>query len=464
MFRASRSLLLALGLVSLGCASSPSATPVTPEPGDNDREPPRLAPEPQAKYDRALREMAARDKAGTWTPEACDATEKLFLEADSDGRHPVARYNAGLALLRCGKTAAAKAHLTSAVERNKTILGARVRLALITYEEQGEKGIDAAIAALRQAAVEGRFSDPAALTALAMLELRRGGSAADSDGADDFERAKKNIHRALAIDDAFMPAYNQLALYYLAAARRGGAGAGVAGPSAKGRKADTKFLELAALVCSQAARKDRRFAPIHNTAGLVFMELGNTSAAAASFGEARALDPSLFEAHMNFAAVNMRFRGFEQAEGAYRAAIRLRPNDYEARLGLSLALRGQIKAPGDAKANEAFRELEAAKRIAPEQPEAYYNEAVLTQAFAEETGGDPDAPLHKAKALFGAFVAKASGARGAAGEMREGVERAKGRMADIDQILIFRRQTKEEQRRAEEATKQRNAEATANEE
>jgi Tfp pilus assembly protein PilF len=285
-----------------------------------------------------------------------------------------------------------------------------------------------------------------------MLELRRGSPSKDGDGLDDFDRAKKNIQRALAIDDAYMPAYNQLALYYLALAKQ-------RAPAAKGKRVNENSLELGVLVCSQAARKDPKFAPIHNTAGLIYIELGNISAAAASFAQARALDPSLFEAHMNFAAVNMRFRGFENAEKAYRAALRLRPGDYDAHVGLALALRGQAGAPGDAKAVEASRELEAAKRIDPDRPEAYYNEAVLTQEYGEEDAKDPDASLKKASALFSTFIEKAKVARGGPKEgYQESVEKAKGRIADIKQIIIFRQQTAEEQRRAEDAMKQRSAE------
>jgi Tfp pilus assembly protein PilF len=417
--------------------------------------------------------MAARDAAGSWSDEACEATAKLFVEAAEESEHAVPRYNAGLALLRCKKMSAAKGHFAraleiarqpgsqaergSAVRSPQTLTRARVKLALIGYEEQGAKGLDAAITEIRQAAVDARFSDAEALTALAMLELKRGGGAADSDGANDFERAKKNIHRALAIDDAYMPAYNQLALYYLSAAKRGFDAAGKT--SGKSARADAKALELAALVCSQAVKKDPRFAPIRNTAGLVHMELDNISAAAAAFGEARSIDRTLFEAHMNFAAVNMRFRGFARAEEAYRTAVRLRPNDYDAHLGLALALRAQADAPGDPKAEEAAREIAAAKRIDVERPESYFNEAVLAQELGAEEPGDPNAPLHKAKALFGMFLAKAKSAPKGGGDLTDGIERAKARIVDIEQMIIWRAQTDAERKRADDEMRQREVDA-----
>src|SRR5262249_52778111 len=154
---------------------------------------------------------------------------------------------------------------------------------------------------------------------------------ADDDGADDLERAKKNLHRALAIDDGSMKALNQLALLHLDRARR-----------AAGKKAVTQALELAALICSQAMKKNPRWAPIHNTAGLLEADLADPTRAAAAFDEARRLDPRFVEAHMNLAALNLHVRGFARAEEAYRAVLALRPNDYDARLGLALAIRGQI--------------------------------------------------------------------------------------------------------------------------
>jgi Flp pilus assembly protein TadD len=82
------------------------------------------------------------------------------------------------------------------------------------------------------------------------------------------------------------------------------------------KKVDTQALELAALVCSQAIRKNPSYAPIQNTAGMIQVELSNLNTAVSEFNTARRLDPTFFEAQMNFAAVNLQFRGFQQAEEA----------------------------------------------------------------------------------------------------------------------------------------------------
>src|SRR5262249_46516926 len=162
---------------------------------------------------------------------------------------------------------------------------------------------------------------------------------------DDLGRAKKYLQSALAVDDGFMPAFNELALYYLQTAReKAGRDSSrrVAKAGAKEKKVDTQAMELAALVCSQAIRKNPNYAPIHNTAGMIQVELQNLNNAVQEFNNARTIDPTFYEAQMNYAAVNLQFRGFKQAEEAYRAALRMRANDYDAHLGLALALRGQI--------------------------------------------------------------------------------------------------------------------------
>ncbi|HVK69999.1 MAG TPA: hypothetical protein VM694_36350, partial [Polyangium sp.] len=229
------------------------------------------------------------------------------------------------------------------------------------------------------------------------------------------------------------------------------------------KKVDTQVLELAALVCSQAIRKDARYAPIHNTAGMIQVELGDFTASARSFDEARRLDPAFFEAHMNFAAVNLRFRGFSPAEQAYRAAIALRPNDYDARIGLAHALRGQIDEGNmTQKVAEVRSELAKAKQNAPERPEAYYNEGILTQEYAAIAGGEqPGLASRKAKELFGVFLQKA----GTDPTYADATRRARERIEEIEQIEGFMghdgRRTEAERKAEEAERKNRMAEEEA---
>jgi tetratricopeptide (TPR) repeat protein len=178
------------------------------------------------------------------------------------------------------------------------------------------------------------------------------------------------------------------------------------------------------------------------------------------FNNARSIDPAFYEAQMNYAAVNLQFRGFDEATKAYRKAVELRPNDYDAHLGLALAIRGGITDSNfDASVAEASAELAKAKTIAPDRPETYYNEAILTQEFKAKSGkGASNEPeLLNAKKLFGDFIAKA----GSAPEFADAVKRSRDRMSEIDQVIEFAKQSEKDRKAAEADLKQKAAETEA---
>ncbi len=458
---------LAALLALAGCGGSVStATPAKTPDGKTitDSSGQAVSAAAADKFNSGIDALTAHDKAGDWSEATCKQTAELFLAAAKEqGEKTFAEaiYNAGLAYQRCKMQGEAKAKFQEALQSSSKFHQARVQLALYAFADSGEKDVDKAIGELQQAVKDAEFKNVEALVNLAMMQMRRGNNEADSDGKNDLERAKKNLQRALAVDDAFMPAFNQLAIYYLEAAKaKAGRSSGrrVTVGSGKQKKIDTQALELAALVCSQAVRKNPSYAPIHNTAGLIQVELGNLNAAVQEFNTARKLDPGFVEAQMNFAAVNLQFRGFKQAEDAYRGAIKMAPNDYEAHLGLALALRGQIDDSNfDKMVAAASEELAAAKRIDGNRPEAYYNEAILTQEYKAKGGGaSSEKPLLAAKDLFAQFIQKAT-----APEFADAVKRSKERMAEIDQIIEFNKQTESERKAAEADQRQKEAEAEA---
>lgn len=416
------------------------------------------------KFKAGLEAMAQHDKANDWDDASCTSTAQLFLTAAKEqGDKPLneAIYDAGAANQRCKKDAEAKALFKDALAKDPKFHRARVQLALYAFAESGEKDIEGALREMKQAITDAQYQNVEALVYSAMFEMKRNSQSADDDGVNDFERARKNLQRALAVDDTYMPAFNQLALYYLEAARQKAgrkSTSRVAISAAKReKKVDAQALDLAELVTTQAIRKNANYAPIYNTAGMIKVELGNLNSAVQAFNTARKLDPTFYEAQMNFAAVNLQFRGFDQAAEAYRAALKMRPNDYDAHLGLALALRGATTdANFDQTVPAASAELAAAKKIAPERPEAYYNEAILTQEYKAKSGAaGSEAILNEAKALFDQFIKKAASDAAFA----DAVKRSKERMTEIDQIIAFNKQTEAERKAAEADMKTKEAEA-----
>jgi tetratricopeptide (TPR) repeat protein len=396
----------------------------------------------EAQFEQALGDMVRLDKAAGWTDDTCARVARGFLDAareQGDGLGVNAAFNAGVAFERCHKDSDAEALFKRALTWKADFHPAKVHLILMRHRAVLGRDIDQAVADMRQAAiVDARYKNVEALVALAMLSLERGNDKADADGPNDRARAVRYLQSALAVDDAYLPAMNGLALYYLDEARahtgrKAGKTAVSSAPASLSQ--GTQAMELAALVCTQAIRKDPNDALIHNTYGLIQVELGNLGKAAEAFGKARALRPGFYEAEMNFAAVNLQFRGFGKAEEAYRVVLRSRPNDYDARIGLSLALRGQIQEQNaDAFIEQAQKELETARRIAPERPEAYYNEAILTQEYkARGAGAETQKHLARAKELFAQFIKMA----GSTSEYAEAVKLAGERAHEIDEVVKF---------------------------
>lgn len=409
---------------------------------------PRVPAEVRVDYQEALEAMAARDLEGRWDDEACESVARSFLEVsaahESSGRGKLATalYNAGLAYQRCGRHGDARERLREALIADPSLYRAEVQLALHAYREQGNRVLDDTIRRVRASVIEAKFRDPDTMVHLAMLQMRRGGPHPQAGCEDDLECAKLNLQRALAIDDGYMPAFNQLALLYLAKAR---VRAGIAAKEVRSlraadqdeREVSVQMLDLAALVCSQAIRRNGKYAPIFNTLGLIRVELGDTNGAAESFGTARRLDPRFFEAHMNHAALNLSFRGFGRAERAYRDALRVAPRDYEARLGLALALRGQMDASNIREELPKVRaQLARAKKTDRGRPESYFNEGILIQEFEAKLAPTPEDKVQayqRAIEVFDVFLARA----GDVPRYRRAVRMAKERVGDMRKMICF---------------------------
>jgi tetratricopeptide (TPR) repeat protein len=424
-------------------------------------------------FDGALDQFVEHDKKQDWAEASCVSVAEAFDKAadtqksDAKTAFPEAIYNSGLAYQRCGKDAEARAKFEAALQADSSFHRAKAQIALYDFAKSGD--IDGAISKLDQIIRDAKFQNVEGLVALAALQMERGSDQADQDGKNDLERAQRNLQRALAIDDSFMPAFNQLAVYYLEQAkakagasakkgRRGRRGMEVSG--VKSVDVDEQQLDLAALVASQAQRKNPNYAPIHNTTGLIQVQLKNFNGAVKSFGRARQLDSKFFEAHMNYAAVSLSFRGFEEAEKAYRDALKIRPNEFEAHLGLALALRGQINDGNFEKmVAQAQSELDQAKKLDATRAETYYNEAILTHEFKAKRAAGPNAvpQLEKAAQQYRDFVAKA----GDGPEFADAVKRSKERSTDIDDTIKFIKEGAQAEKDAAEAEKAAKEQAAA---
>ena len=442
-----------LSVLAAACGGEKGPDVKTPSSGGPAKAGADLPADAQARYNTAIDSFTDHDKKNDWSDDVCKDVAGQF---EAVGKNAQALFNAGLAYQRCNDDKDAKARFEQSLAADPKFHHARAQLAL--YQYKADSNEDAAIASLQQAVTDAQFQNVPALVDLAMVQMARDGGSGGQSCKDDMECAKLNLQRALAIDDAYMPAFNQLALYYFqlakkragtvkSASAKGARGHQVVTNASSAKKADVQQLELAALVCSQAIRKNANYAPIHNSAGLIQNELGQVNGAVAEFATAAKLDPKFFEAQMNYAAVNLGFRGFDQAQAAYKKALAMRPNDYDAHLGLALAIRGPItgsEANYDALVAASQAELDAAKKTDANRPDAYYNEGILTQEFKAKAGGDKTktiGSLEDAKRIFQTFLDKANGKPEYDGAVKrvkgDGTAKDAGRLGDIDDTIKF---------------------------
>jgi tetratricopeptide (TPR) repeat protein len=315
---------------------------------------------------------------------------------------------------------AAECREAAALEPNSKLAPAPLRLTLLESKRSKER-LDASIATLSRAADESGFTDLGMLISLSSLQIKRASVVDGAKAQADLHGAEENLARALVIDQQSASAMNELALLHLAKAKwvEGEKGQNrtrcdarrmqPAESAAVGRQE----LEAAMGICLRGVREHPTYAPFRNTAGLVAFELRDVQSAVRHFDRAVALSPAYADAYTNLGASLLSLRQYDAAERAYDRVIMLAADgdadDYEAHLGRALARRGQINGSNfRTQVASVKSDLERCKQLDPERPEAYYNDAILTdqlQALAAPT--EQDSVSQRARSLFDAFIAKA---------------------------------------------------------
>ena len=382
------------------------------------------------QWTEALKLFKQYEKSG-WNDGHCDEVAGKFANAASaQKKFAEALYMAGLSNDRCGRKDKAQEFYRQAVGANSKFCKGRVAIAVASLDAGN------ASAAEREFA-QSVADDPQCTEGyvnLAIMQRKR--------GLEGNKEALSNLRRALAIDAQYLPAFNEMALLYLSEAAD-----------------NTKKLDLAEVVCSQAQKINANYAPVYNTWGLIDLRRNKIIDASAKFQRATELDAKIFEAHMNFARITIGFRGYQDAKSAYEQALSLKPNDFEAQLGLGVALRG---LQDNAKAEEAYQK---ASKLQPNRPEPYYNLGILYQDFMNGTTDE----MQKARGYYQEFLSRAGSEKRFAPTVeeiqrkckQEGKRRAQGknaciagRIQNIQLYLDTMKQMKEMEKLQKEQEKQ----------
>ena len=166
-----------------------------------------------------------------------------------------------------------------------------------------------------------------------------------------------HLRRALAVEAENLAAFNTFALIYL-----------------EGSEENQSRLDLSQLLIDQAKKKNDKYAPLYVTSALLYLKKSDVSHAIADLTKAIGLDPGLIEARMDLGSLDVSFRKYDDAKDQFDAVLKKEPKNYDAKIGLGVAMRGiaavqKNKDMLDA-AEKAYLE---AKGWQPNNGAAYFN-------------------------------------------------------------------------------------------
>lgn len=381
-------------LIALGACAPPLPA--------QEPEPPPVLPVPRQRYYDVLvtaREVARIDDEGGWTKAVCvEAIEK------ASHTEPVHRgfnvYLEAVVYDRCGHVDEARKAMRETLRAGRRdsleALNARLWLILDELEHKGDAHRRAAAKQLDELIKDASFRHADALIALSRVQQQLAGAAPENAALR--EEAHKNLLRAIAVDGVHETARFELVQFHLRAAGVPARGAISAPPSSSPRDAGSeRALKLAHVVAVEAVEAFADNPRLHFALGEVYRARGLFGPALAAFTKASELRPAMLEAHLARGAVLLRLRASAPAERAFRAAVALDENGYEALIGLSVALRSQREP---ARVEEAQATIAKALEIAPERAPAHYEAALVALARSS---------IASAKQHLAHFIARSEG-------------------------------------------------------
>lgn len=332
-------------------------------------------------FTAAVDAFEQHEKADDWTPEICEDLEKQFRKASKEQASGLVKalYNVGVVWQKCGEHKKAYSAFDEANKldrkqnKNKETYPPPIiqkgTYKLKLYLKDGNLAdLNQAKKFFQDAITAGKGLDPTLVEAYVNLaQIQRMEAKGNKK---KHEEALKNLQRALVINSKSMDAFLQMAELYREMAVH---------------EKDDSRLDLATLVITQGqlieTEKGETFPAFNLTLGLMKMKRGDIIGALKNFKVAYEKDDDLFEAYMNYGAITIGFRGYEDAEMVFTRALELKPDNYAAHLNLGVAKRGLEKY------EEAEAEYKKAMELNPTAPDAYFNMGLLYQDYRLDAAG-----------------------------------------------------------------------------
>jgi tetratricopeptide (TPR) repeat protein len=361
-------------------------------------EPPPAAASKDPVWDEAVNYFRKQEASG-WSAGSCDTAADKFLQGGSKVKREVAYFNAGVAMQRCGKLGEAEKHYRKALEVNPKHAPSLANIGELRYREG--KTQEAQDLFNKAVTNDENIEVSSARTNLAwMLYQQMKAATVPAQKLQLETQAIQHLQRTLAIDNDNVVAYTVMALIYM-----------------EGWEKNRNRLDVAELLITEGKKRSDRYAPLWNASGILKMKRGSVAKALEDFRQAVALDPKLAEARMNVGQIVLSSRDYKEAENQFREVQKLVKRNYEATVGLGVALRGQAtvarsagqQAEFDAKINAAEDAYKAAMEIDPNRPDAYYNLGLLYKDYRTNSSDQQKniAQYRRAKQYFQDYLARA---------------------------------------------------------
>jgi tetratricopeptide (TPR) repeat protein len=235
--------------------------------------------------------------------------------------------------------------------------------------------------------------------------------------------ATGHLSRVLAVDNDNVEAYVLYALVYM-----------------EGSDKNKSRLDIANVLLEEGAKRNEGFAPLWNARGLLELRRDDVGRALTMFERAVQIKADYPEARLNVGNIVLGFRKYEYARDQFQAVLATQPKNYDAQVGLGIALRGL----GDLDAAEAA--YKQAAELDPQQGDAVYNLGVLYKDFRASSAPDEQATLShykQAAIYFKQFLSKPNIAKAMQEDAKEQVDDCDKYVKQLEEIIQQKKQQPE---------------------
>lgn len=262
----------------------------------------------EAKRDEIAEALAIIDTPKALAERSDEAKVKLEAIVHKDPKNILALYNLGLIAWQHNDQRGAATAWKRALSVRPDYLPAQARLAQIQLVNGDKDGAVKILNRIIDKEAGGDPYQPEARNILAEIAISE----------KRWEDARRHARNVLLGDADNMNAYLNLALTYFR----------------------HHLVDTALLITDTALKRRPDAGALHNLMGLIYLRKDNSRLAMGSFAKALEANPTLVDAKLNLAALELSYGDFKSALERFDSVLSAKPNDPEIVMSRAVALRG----------------------------------------------------------------------------------------------------------------------------